>query len=321
MRRRDFVLLSAATLVPAAVRAQTKIPVIGLLWIDARKPSPYMGVLVNALREKGWIAGRDFRIEDRVIREGYGGYSDAAAELIRAKVDLIVSYGSTAATVAATATKDIPIVMILGVDPVAAKLVPSLSRPGGNITGVATMAWALNQKRIELLKALIPGLSRIGVVLAPNVGNPTYRRETQEAARALALDVRFGDAQNADDADRAVGELVKANIGALYVAPASVFQARAEHIVAVVAKRRLPAIYGQERYIDAGGLLVYTASANKAFIRAAAYVDRILKGARAGDLAIDQASDAELVVNLNTAGALGIKVPQTLLVRADRIIE
>jgi putative ABC transport system substrate-binding protein len=322
MRRRDFVLVSAAMpLVPAAVRAQAKIPVIGLLWIDARKPSPYVAVLMDALRDRGWIAGRDFRVEDRVTLEGYGAYSDAVAELIRAKVDLIVSFGTTGSTVAAKATKDIPIVMIVGTDPVAAKLVPSLSRPGGNVTGVATMASALNRKRVELLKALMPGLNRIGVVLAPNVGNPISRRETEEAARALKLDVEFANAQSADDVDHAVAELVKAKVGALYVGPASVFQARAAHIVDVVAKHRLPAVYGQERYVDAGGLLVYTASTTKAFIRAAGYVDRILKGARPGELAVDQASDAELVVNLKTARALAIQVPQTLLVRADRVIE
>lgn len=322
MRRRDFVLVAAAAAaLPSAASAQRKTPLIGLLWIDAKRPSPYVAVLVDGLRQKGWIEGRDYRLEDRVSLEGYDGYSGAVAELIRAKVDVIVTYGTTASTVAAKATKDIPVVMIVGVDPVEAKLVPSLSRPGGNVTGVATMAWALNQKRIELLKELVPGLTRIGIVVAPNVGNPIYRRETEAAARALALDVHFGEVQKADHFAGVVTELAKAGIGALYVAPASVLQAHAAHITEVVGKHRLPAIYGQERYIDAEGLMVYTASASKAFIRATAYVDRILKGARPGELAIEQASDAELIVNLKTARELGLKFPQTLLVRADRVIE
>lgn len=322
MRRRDFILAAAAAAaLPTAATAQRKTPVIGLLWIDAKKPSPYVAVLIDGLRQKGLIADRDYRIEDRVSLDGYGGYSESVAELIRAKVDVIVAYGTTASTVAVKATKDIPIVMIVGVDPVEAKLVPSLSRPGGNATGVATMAWALNQKRIELLKELVPGLARIGIVVAPNVGNPIYRRETEAAARALALDVHFGEARKAEDFADVLAELVKARIGAIYVAPASVLQARAAHITEVVRKHRLPAIYGQERYVDAEGLVVYTASASKAFIRATAYVDRILKGTRPGDLAIEQASDAELIVNLKTARELGLKVPQTLLVRADRVIE
>jgi putative tryptophan/tyrosine transport system substrate-binding protein len=314
-------MASAAMLVVPAAHAQRNTPIIGLLWIDAKKPSPYVAVLLDALADKGWIAGRDFRVEDRVSLEGYGGYSEAMPELIRAKPSIIVTFGTTAATVAAKATNDIPIVMIVGADPVAARLVPSLSRPGGNITGVATMAGALNQKRIELLKALMPGLARIGVVLAPNAANPIYRRETEAAARALGLDSVFGEAQKAEDVDSVVAELATAKIGALYIAPASVFQAHAAHIVQVVAKRRLPAIYGQERYVDAGGLLIYTASTSKAFVRAAGYVDRILKGARPGDLAIEQASDAELIINLRTAKTLGVKVPTTLLVRADRVIE
>ncbi|HET9351665.1 MAG TPA: ABC transporter substrate-binding protein [Burkholderiales bacterium] len=322
MRRRELILAAAATIaVPSIVIAQKKVPVIGLLWTDSVKPSPFTPFLLEGLRERGWIAGRDFRVEDRVTLQGYGGYAESTAELVRAKVDVIVAYGSTAANAAAKATKEIPVVMMVGVDPVATGLVPSLARPGGNLTGVATMATALNAKRIELLKELSPGVTRIGVVLARNVGNPLYRRESEIAARALGLELHFGEAAKAEDVDDVIAELAKARIGALYISPASVLQARSAHVVDVVAKHRLPAVYGQERYVEAGGLLVYTASARKAFLRAAGYVDRILKGARPGELAIEQASDAELIVNLKTAAVLGIKVPQTVLVRADRVIE
>ena len=322
MRRRDFVLVGSAALVlPPLANAQKKTPVVGFLWTDSVKPSPYVAVLVQALRDKGWVAGRDFQIEDRVTLEGYEAYAESVAQLIQAKVDVIVAWGSTGVFAAAKATKEIPIVMLVGVDPVAAGLVPSLSRPGGNLTGVSTMATALNQKRVELLKELNPRASRIGVVLAANVAGPTYRRESETAARALGLEIHFSEARKAEELERAIAELAKAGIDALYIAPASVFQVRSSYVAALVAKYRLPAVYANERYIDAGALMVYAPSVKKAFIRAAAYVDRILKGTRAAEMAIEQVSDVELVINLKTATALGIKVPQSLLVRADRVIE
>lgn len=144
---------------------------------------------------------------------------------------------------------------------------------------------------------------------------------TETAARTLGLNVHFGEAQKAEDVDDVIAELAKARVGAIYIGPASVFHARSAHIVEVVAKHRLPAVYGQERYAHAGGLLVYTASNRKAFMRAAGYVDRILKGTHPGDLALELASDAELGVNLKPAKVLGVKIPPTLLVRADRVIE
>jgi putative ABC transport system substrate-binding protein len=322
MKRRDFVLVGAATLVLSRVaHAQKKVPVIGLLWNDSVKPSPFAAALLDALREKGWIAGRDFRVEDRVSLEGYSGYAEDAAELVRAKVDVIVALGSTAVFAAAKATKQIPIVMNAGVDPVASGLVASLSRPGGNLTGVVNTTIALNAKRIQLLKELIPGLSSFGVVLTPNVGNPIYVRDSEAAARALNLQVHFAQARTLEDVDGAISELAKARVGALYVPPSSMLQAKSARVVAAVAKHQLPAVYGSERYIDAGALMIYGASTKKALVRAAGYVDRILKGARPGELAIEQVSEMELVVNLKTAKALGIKVPPSILVRADRVIE
>lgn len=322
VNRRDFVLLSAAALLgPVAAKAQSRTPVVGLLWTDSVKPSPYVAVLLDALRQKGWVPGRDLRIEDRVTLEGYGGYAESIAQLKQAKVDAIVAWGSTGVFAAAKATKEIPIVMLVGVDPVAAGLVPSLSRPGGNLTGIATMATALNQKRIELLRELNPGASRVGVVLAPNVANPIYRRESETAARSLGLEIRFGEARKPEELDSTIAELARARIDALYIAPASVFQVHSAYVAEVVARYRLPAVYANERYVDAGALMVYAPSIKKAFMRAASYVDLILKGTRPGEMAIEQVSDVELTINLKTAKALGIKVPQSLLVRADRVIE
>ena len=297
------------------------MPVVGLLWNDSIKPSPFATVLLDALREKGWHAGRNFRVEDRVSLEGYSGYAENAAALVQAKVDVIVAYGSTFAFAAAKATKEIPIVMHIGVDPVASGLVASLARPGGNLTGVITLATGLNAKRIELLKELNPALASFGVVLAPNVGNPVYVRDSEAAARELKLQVHFGQVNKPDDLDGVLTDLAKKRVGALYIAPSSMLQAHSARIVQVVAKHRLPTVYGAEVYVDAGGLLIYGVSGRKAFVRAASYVDRILKGARPAEMPLEQASEVELKVNLKTAKALGITIPPTILVRADRVIQ
>ena len=315
-------LLGAATLaLPRSAMAQQKRPVVGLLWQDSVVPSPHATALQDVLRDKGWMAGRDFRIEDRVADEAYGRLAERAAELVRARVDIIVTSGSTAAVAAAKATKEIPIVVHMGVDPVASGLVASLSRPGGNVTGVVQTATALNAKRIELLKELNPGLSRFGVLLTPNVGNPVYVRDAEAAARALQLTVHFSQAETPADIDGAVAELAKARVGAVYIAPSSMLTAHSVRVVEAVAKHRLPAIYGADRFMDAGGLMAYGSNARKSFVRTAGYVDRILKGARPAEMAMEQASEMELVVNLRAAKALGIKFPPSILVRADRVIE
>jgi putative ABC transport system substrate-binding protein len=321
VRRRDFVALGAATLaLPFAANAQGKTPVIGLLWNDSVKPSPYVAILLGALREKGYVDGRNIRIEDRVALEGYGPMAENAAVLVRAKVDLIVTYGATATMAAAKATKEIPIVMIMGADPVARGLAASLSRPGGNVTGFATLTLGLIGKRIELLKELVPGLSRVGILLTPNVGNPIEARESEAAARALNLQPHFGEAHAAGDIERAIAELAKSRVGAVHMS-GSMLAAHAARVAAIVAKNRIPAVYASERFVDAGGLMVYSTSINKSFVRVAGYVDRILKGARAGELPIEQTKDIELVINLKTAKALGLKIPRSILLRADRVIE
>jgi putative ABC transport system substrate-binding protein len=322
VRRRDFVLASAATLVlPRVGRAQKKVPTIGLLWQDSVKPSPYVAVLLEALREKGWQAGRDLRVEDRVTLQGYGGLAESAAELVRAKVDVIVVWGSTATVAAAKATKEIPIVASLGVNPVALGVATSLSRPGKNVTGIATLTADVSGKRIQLAKELMPGLSRIGIVLAQNVGNPTYMRESEAAAAKLNLEVYFVEVASPGDLEGRIAELARAQVGAVYLTPSSILTTQSARIVAIMAKHRLPTVYGGVRFVDDGGLIVLTANFRKTVVRMAGYVDQILKGARAGDLPIEQTMDLELTVNLKTAKTLGIKVPQSILVRADRVIE
>ncbi|MGH8725355.1 MAG: ABC transporter substrate-binding protein [Burkholderiales bacterium] len=322
MRRRDFILAGTAVLAaPHTVRGQRKTPVIGLLWNDSVKPSPSIAIFVAAMRDRGYALDRDFRIEDRVTLEGYGGYAENAADLVRNKVDLIVINGTTATMAAAKATKEIPIVAIMGVDPVAQGLAASLARPGGNVTGIADLTGELTQKRIALIKELVPGLRRVGVVLAPNVANPIAVSESEAAARVLNLQLQFVEVAAPGDIEGRIEELVQSRVGAIYVPPSSFLASHSARMVAAIAKHRIPALYAPVGYAEVGGLVSYSASASKRFVRLAGYVDRILKGARAAELPIEQTTDFELVVNLKAAKALGIKVPQSILVRADRVIE
>jgi putative tryptophan/tyrosine transport system substrate-binding protein len=322
MKRRDFLLASAIAIWrPSVARAQAKMPIVGLLWNDSVKPSPLIGMFLDALRERGWSEGRNFRLDDRVSLEGYTGYAENVAALVQAKADVIVAFGSTAVFAAAKATKEIPIVMNAGVDPVAAGLVASMARPGGNITGIVNSATVVSAKRIQLLKEMNPGLSSFGVVLTPNVGNPIFVRDSEAAARALNLQVHFGEATKPEEVDRVLGELAKKGAAAVYVAPSSMLQAHSARVVDAVARHRLPAVYGADRYLNTGALIVYSSSTKKSFMRAAAYVDRVLKGARPAEMAIEQISEVDLTVNLKTAKTLGITIPASILVRADRVIE
>jgi putative ABC transport system substrate-binding protein len=323
MRRRDFVLGGTAMLaVPGIAKAQKKPAVIGLLWNDSVKPSPFAKILLDALQQKGWVAGRDFRVEDRVTLEGYGGYAESLEQLLLAKVDLIVTSGATATKAAAQATKEIPIVMRIGGDPVASGFVASLSRPGGNVTGITTVQVGLNAKRLELLKELVPGASRVALLLqAGAASSPLNIRESEQAAKSLNLQLQVAELRSLDDIESVLGQLRKSGADAVYVPGSTMLAAHGERVVAAMTKHRLPAVYANDRFVDAGGLTVYSASTGKSFARLATYVDRVLKGARPADLAIEQASDVELIVNLKAAKSLGIAVPRMILVRADRVIE
>lgn len=320
MKRRAFVV--AALALPLAVRAQGKTYTIGLLWNDSVKPSPYAVTLLEALRGRGYVQGRNLRVVDRVALEGYAPMAEGAAALVRAKVDLIVTFGATATQTAAKATKEIPIVMIMGADPVARGLAASLSRPGGNVTGVTTLTGGLIGKGIELLKELIPGLARVGVLLASGAANYSLNvREAEAAARTLKLEPHIGAVRTSEEIDGVVATLAKSRVGAVFVAGSTMLASRSERVVAAIARHRVPAAYTSERYAEAGGLMVYAPSVKKGFVRAAGYVDRILKGSRPAEMPIEQTTDLELLINLKTARALGIRIPQSILQRADRAIE
>jgi putative ABC transport system substrate-binding protein len=219
-------------------------------------------------------------------------------------------------------TREIPIVTVMGSDPVASGVAASLSHPGGSVTGVTTLVAGLKEKTIDLLRELVPGLSQLGYLLA--VGAARYAlniRDVEAAAKEMKLRLHAIDLTSPDQIENAVASLAKARVGAVFVEGNTLLSANAARIVAAIDRHRLPAAYTVERYVGAGGLMVYGPSTRKAFVRAATYVERILKGAKPGDLPFEQMRDLELIVNLKTARAQGLKVPQPILLRAERVIE
>jgi putative ABC transport system substrate-binding protein len=242
--------------------------------------------------------------------------------LVRLKVDVIVVGAEPSAQAAKRATTTIPIVMAVSFDPVGSGLMASLARPGGNLTGLATLNPELAGKRLELLKETVPGVVRIAVLR--NSNNPITTpqlRETRAAAQALGLELQSLDVQGPEDFDAAFQAATKARAGALIVLSDGVTNDHRTRLVGFAAKSRLPAMYGGRPYVDAGGLMAYGANGADNFRRAATYVDKILKGAKPADLPIEQPTKFELVINFKTAKALGLTIPQSILVRADEVIQ
>jgi putative ABC transport system substrate-binding protein len=259
--------------------------------------------------EYRWTEGRD---------EQFPGF---AAELVRLKVDAIVTWGTPAALAAKNATTTIPIVMAASGDPVGTGLVASLARPGGNVTGLSGLNWELEGKRLELLKEVVLKLSRVAVLW--NSGNPLHvilLKETHGVAWALGVQLQPVAVQGSVDLDNAFAKMTKERPDALIVEADAFFVTQRRRIVDFTAKTQLPAIYTHRDFVDAGGLMTYGASYPDLFRRAAYYVDKILKGAKPADLPVEQPTKFELVINLKTAKALGLTIPQSILIRADEVI-
>jgi len=326
MNRRAFVTgLGAMLAAPMAAEAQQagKVARIGFLSLSSG-PTPSMD-LAPGLHELGWIEGQNFIIEYRWAAGRTDQLPAMAAELVRLKVDIIVTSTTPAALAAKQATATIPIVETFIADPVGSGLVTNLARPGRNVTGVSTLARGLVSKRLELLKAVAPGSDRVGVLWQPDVlGDRTMRdlvEETNVAGRTLGVQLQFAEARRADDLEQAFSTVSKARVGGLLVFPSPMlFEARAS-VVAHAAKSRLPAVYSWRAAVDIGGLMSYAANFQDMYRRAAVYVDKILKGAKPGDLPIEEPTKLELVINLKTAKALGLTIPRSLLLRADQVIE
>ena len=307
---------------PIATRAQssTKIPRVGYL---SPRPGPsfYDEAFFKGLRDLGYIEGQNMAIEYRWANWKSERLAAFAAELAHLEVDVIVSTGGSAPAVAAkNATRTIPITFITG-DPVGLGLVPSLSRPGGNLTGLNIFTNELNVKRLELLKETLPAATRVGVLANP--GPPTYRlarRNLEDAARSLEVRLDVKEVRGSSELDRAFSAMVKERVEVLLVVNDPMLFSQRGRIVDLAARTRLPAIYEWREFSEAGGLMSYGADLAELYRRAATYVDKILKGAKPADLPVEQPTKFEVVVNLKTAKDLGLTIPQSILIRADEVI-
>jgi putative tryptophan/tyrosine transport system substrate-binding protein len=324
MRRRNFItLLCGAMAWPLAARAQQagKLPTIGFL--GATTPatwSLFVAAFVQRLRELGWIEGRTVVIEYRWA-EGRGErFAEIAAEFARLKVDVIVTAGG-AVLAAKQATSLIPIVFAVAADPVGGGLVASLVQPGGNVTGLSTQTAETAGKRLELLREIVPGLRQLAIMA--NAGYPAAvleMAEVQAAARTLGLEVTTLEIRRAENIAPAF-EALKGRVEALYVCADSLVTTNRVRINTLALAARLPVMHGVREYVEAGGLMSYGPNFPELFRRAADYVDKILRGAKPADIPVEQPTKFDLVINLTTAKALGLTIPETFLVRADEVLE
>ena len=325
IRRRTFITLlgGAAAAWPLAARAQQpgKLPTVGFLGAATLSTwSPWVAAFVERLREVGWIENRTIAIEYRWAEGREERFAEFSAELVRLKVDVIVTTG-TGVPAAKQATSVIPIVFAVASDPVGNNLVPSLARPGGNVTGLSLQQTDLAAKRLELLHEILPGLQRLTIMAG--VGNPgavLEMREVQATALKRGLEVATVEIRRIDDIVPAF-EALKGRADALYVCGDPLVVAHQIRINNLALAARLPTMYGFREHVDTGGLVSYGPNFPHLFRRAADYVDKILRGAKPGELPVEQPTKFELVLNLVTAKALGLEVPPTLLARADEVIE
>jgi putative ABC transport system substrate-binding protein len=324
-------LLTLAVLAaPLAAEAQQagNVPRIGYLEI-APAEGPIAQAMIDAfrqgLRERGHVEGQTFVIEYRAAAGRVERLSDLAAELVQLKVNVIAASAVPAALAAKRATDTIPIVSAVMADPVRDGLVASLARPGGNVTGLTFLAPALIAKRLQLLKEAVPGMSRVAALVHPGVyGEHTMRdmlKETEVAAQTLGVQLQVLEARSPEDFDTAFSAMVTNSAKALIVFPSPMFYVAHRRLVDLAAKHRLPTIYTSKENVAAGGLMSYGTSIPDLSRRAATYVDKILKGAKPGDLPVEQPTKFEFVINLKTAKALGLTIPPSVLARADEVIQ
>jgi putative ABC transport system substrate-binding protein len=322
--RREFITLlgGAAATWPLAARAQQagKLPTIGFLGADASVWSPWTATFVQRLDELGWIEGRTVAIEYRWAEGSPERYAEIAAEFVRLKVDVIVTFGAAVPAVK-QATAVVPVAFAIAPDPLGGGLVASLARPGGNVTGLSMQSTDLAGKRIELLREVVPRLRRLAIIVDVNdSGAVLEMAEVQTTALALGLEVAPLEIRRAEDI-APVFEALKAQADALYAVADPLVGVNRTRIITFALTARLPTIFDNRSYLSAGGLMSYGPNFSDQFRRAAELVDKILRGAKPGDIPVVQPTKFELVINLTTAKALGLTIPEAFLARADEVIE
>jgi putative ABC transport system substrate-binding protein len=329
MERRTFITLLAGALLAAPLAAEAqqagRIPRVGVLATRTAGDARLEGLL-QGLRELGYVEGRNLLVEYRDAEGKTERFPALAAELVSLKCDVIVTTGGTLAVQAAKqATTTIPIVFASVGDAVAEGLVTSLARPGGNVTGLTVAATELVSKSLEVIKQAVPGVSRVAILFKPDAMPDSAKKERLKAAdvaaRALGVRLQIVEARGAEDFDRAFSDMTRAHADALAVPATQVFNLERRRLVNLAAKNRLPAVYPNRDFVDAGGLMSYGPNLADMARRAASYVDKILKGAKPGDLPVEQPTRFELVINLKAAKALGLTIPQSLLLKADELIQ
>ena len=327
MRLIGLAVLFIVTLVLAPLGAEpqqpTRVQRIGVLSTGSLSAGEHLfKAFQERLREFGYIEGRNVGFEARGADGKNERLPGLATELLRLDVDVIVTIGTPAAVAAKQATSTIPIVTAVVADPVGAGLIASLARPGGNVTGIADLDEELTGKRLELLKEIVPGLSRVAVMWkAGNPAHETALREAEAAARSSGLQLKHREVRAASEFQTAFALMTKEHIGALVLLADSMFATHRTELVHLSTKNRMPAIFWRREFVEAGGLMSYGTIYPELYRRAADYVAKILKGAKPADLPVEQPTKFELVINLKTAKALGLTIPQTLLQRADQVIE
>jgi putative tryptophan/tyrosine transport system substrate-binding protein len=321
------VLTFSLILAPLAAEAQqaAKVARIGYLATNLAGNPQGRDAFRQGLRDLGYVEGRNVVIEYRDAEGKIERLPALAVELVALKVDVIVTASTVAALAAKQATRTLPVVFAVAADPVTEGLVTSLARPGGNVTGLSNLAPELVGKRLELLKQIVPGVTRVAVLWHPGaLGKRTEKdslKEAEVAARALGVQLQVVEARGPEDFNRAFSDMTRARAGALTILASSMFFGERSRLVDLAAKNRLPVVHMEREYVDAGGLMSYGPNVADSFRRAATYVDKILKGAKPGDLPVEQPTKFELGINLKTAKALGLTIPQSLLQRADEVIQ
>ena len=326
MDRRRFLYGAGIALlaIPTAVRSQpvANSPRVGFLFYGAPGPSPELEAFRQGLREVGYIEGQNISVEYRFANGQVGQLSTLAAELIQLKLDVIVTPGTPASVAAKKATSTIPIVFAGVADAVGAGLVTSLARPGGNITGLTSISAALGGKRLELLKGVVPKASRVSVLYNPaDQSNVLVLRELQESSKSLGLTLLPHPVRGPGDFEGTFAAISRERAQALFVAAGVLTTEHRKTLVDLAARNRVPTMWGERQFVEVGGLMSYAVNFYDEIRRAAAYVSKILKGAKPADLPVEQPTTFELVINLKAAKALGLTIPPSLLSRADQIIQ